>query len=91
MTDMYFVYEAKSAYELIRKCQELTFVTMSGEWSFRGQANSEWTLKPSLLRQMAAGFDPEEFENNLLKDLRWVLRQRTTLPPHIIEDESCLL
>jgi hypothetical protein len=64
---------------------------MSGEWSFRGQADSRWELTPSLLRKVPAGFSPQEFERNLLNDLRSVLHLKTTLPERLVENEDFLL
>src|ERR1051325_7040684 len=88
MPDIFFIYEAKSARDLIRTCQRLALVAMSGDWSFRGQGDSTWELTPSLLRKIPDGFSPQEFEKNLLNDLRGVLQLKTTLPAHLIEDEN---
>jgi hypothetical protein len=83
---MYFTYAATSARDLITKCQRLALIAMSGAWSFRGQADSRWSLAPSLLRRVAPGFSPPDFETHLLADLHRVLLERTALPKHIVDD-----
>lgn len=90
-----YVYKAASVKDLIERCTSLSLTDRSGEWNFRGQANSSWTLLPSLLRP-SSNYEtsipnPRDFENRVLEHLKRVLRERTTFSARMLMDEDTLL
>ena len=88
-----YVYKCSSVAELVTQCQKLTFESFSGRWSFRGQRDSRWTLRPSLLRPgvRLPNNDPEEHERRVLHIMRHVMARETSQPSRMLEDDERLL
>lgn len=91
MATTLFTHRATSANHLIAQCQALARVGMSGRWLFRGQADSRWRLVPSLRRKWPEREPAEQFEGNTIKYLRATLRDRSTLPQRLLDDNGFLL
>ena len=91
MATALFTYLATSPTDLIAQCQSLARVGMSGRWLFRGQADSRWRLEPSLRRKLRERERAERFEGHLIKYLRTTLRDRSTLPQRLLDDDGFLL
>jgi hypothetical protein len=77
----------------MRHCHEISMKKMSGQWCFRGQAFSSWTLKPRLWRQPDRDgiTDFEMYEKSTLGAMRAMAEHTTTLPGRLLEDPDFVL
>lgn len=86
-----FIHECTSARDLLANCERIALNVGAGGWFFRGQADSTWTLVPSLLRPGAWDGDPQQFERDMLEAMRKMLRDRSVLPERLIDDADFVL
>jgi hypothetical protein len=88
-----FTYTCKSVEDMMRHCHEISMKKMSGQWCFRGQASSTWTLKPRLWRDPKKDgiTDFELYEKTTLGAMRAMAGHTTTFPSRLLEDPDFVL
>lgn len=87
---MVIVQKVLSAQELLDQLSKIAANQTSGKWVFRGQG-CPWDLKPSLFRTRLDLEQRKRFERTLLQRLQISLKQRSSLPARLLENEDYLL
>ncbi len=85
------VLQCSSHKDVIRWGTQVSLSSHSGKWTFRGQGDLSWTLLPSLLRREGRISVAQAFEKSMLEYARRTLRERTTLPARMFDNEANLM
>lgn len=83
----------KSVSQILNELHLLQSIETSGSWFFRGQADANWGLEPSLFREVRKNniIDEKSFETNVIESLRRSLRRFTTISERLILNDDYLL